>query len=278
MWAMGSDRVFSFFCPIWNTNNTANGVDRNASTPRTELQDSFVQMPNGTSTWWGIAVPNGTYSVQLTAGDPSSTNSVYKINVGGTLSGGTVTCGTLAINGTPTSTNLWFSNTVTATVTGGVLYVSNATGAINNKIDEIDVSQVLPGVNFANGFTSTAGLKLNGGTWVKQSGTALQLTNGGANEAASAFTTTRLDIAKFSTNFSFQLSSGSNTADGFTFTIQGVGPTALGSVGEALGYAPIANSVAVKFDLYNNRIGAKALTRSGCSPTESRPQSAASHR
>ena len=50
-------------------------------------------------------------------------------------------------------------------------------------------------------------------------------------------------------------------ADGFTFTIQNVGPTALGGNGGGLGYGPnpntgttggIAKSVAIKFDFYNN--------------------------
>ena len=36
------------------------------------------------------------------------------------------------------------------------------------------------------------------------------------------------------------------------FVIQNAGPTALGSGGQFLGYGPIAKSVAVKFDLYNN--------------------------
>ena len=37
-----------------------------------------------------------------------------------------------------------------------------------------------------------------------------------------------------------------------TFTIQNVGPTALGGPGAGLGYVTIQKSVAIKFDLYNN--------------------------
>ena len=37
-----------------------------------------------------------------------------------------------------------------------------------------------------------------------------------------------------------------------TFTIQNVGPSALGSDGGGLGFATIPNSVAIKFDIYNN--------------------------
>src|SRR5262249_11868209 len=50
------------------------------------------------------------------------------------------------------------------------------------------------------------------------------------------------------------------SADGFTFTLQGAGATALGLAGGGLGYGAdqagqpggIAKSVAIKFDLYNN--------------------------
>ena len=38
----------------------------------------------------------------------------------------------------------------------------------------------------------------------------------------------------------------------FTFAIQGSAPTALGGLGGALGYAGMTNSVAVKFDIYDN--------------------------
>ena len=84
-------------------------------------------------------------------------------------------------------------------------------------------------------------------------GGQLQLTNGGSFEAASAFSTSRIDVSDFTTNFSFQITPGTNpTADGFTFCIQAIGPTALGSSGGYLGYGGISQSVAIKFDLYNN--------------------------
>jgi hypothetical protein len=40
--------------------------------------------------------------------------------------------------------------------------------------------------------------------------------------------------------------------DGITFTIQNQGPGAIGGSGGGLGYSFIADSVAVKFDTYNN--------------------------
>jgi hypothetical protein len=113
-------------------------------------------------------------------------------------------------------------------------------------------------INFAGGFPSATGLQLNGSAAVNSSN-FLELTNGGTAQAASAFWTTPVNIQAFTTNFTFQLSSAA--ADGFTFTIQNAGKTALGGSGGGLGYGPdpgqagtpsIAKSVAIKFDLYNN--------------------------
>ena len=64
----------------------------------------------------------------------------------------------------------------------------------------------------------------------------------------------RVNIQLFDNSFSFQLTNAA--ADGFTFTIQNIAPTALGQNGGALGYGVgtggIGSSVAVKFDLYDN--------------------------
>ena len=103
--------------------------------------------------------------------------------------------------------------------------------------------------NFPSGFTLADGpIQFNGSTDLDDF--RLQLTNGGTNEAGSAFYATPVNIQQFTTNFTFQLSNPA--ADGITFTIQNNGPTALGGSGGQLGYGGIPNSVAIKFDLYNN--------------------------
>ncbi len=91
-------------------------------------------------------------------------------------------------------------------------------------------------------------LTLNGGAALI--GTSLGLTDGSQNEARSAFLTSPVNIQQFNTSFNFQLTNAA--ADGFTFTIQGDGPTPLGGLGGSLGYQGIPMSVAVKFDLYSN--------------------------
>jgi trehalose utilization protein len=112
-----------------------------------------------------------------------------------------------------------------------------------------------PTINFANGFAGATGLNLNGGARI--SGAQLQLSDGNPYEARSAFYNTPVNVNQFTTTFDFQISPGPNTADGFTFTIQNNSRTAVGGSGGALGYSsssPITfpNSLAVKFDLYDN--------------------------
>ena len=105
-------------------------------------------------------------------------------------------------------------------------------------------------IDFGNGFSSTAGLVLNGST-VANNDTRLQLTNGGLNQAGSIFWTAPISIQAFTTTFEFQLSDAQG--NGFTFTIQNVGPTALGGNSAGLGYQGIQKSVAVKFNFYNQQ-------------------------
>jgi hypothetical protein len=103
-------------------------------------------------------------------------------------------------------------------------------------------------INFSSGFTAT-GMQFNGHT--RLNGTRLQLTDTTANsEVASAFWKTPVNVQSFSNNFTFQLTAAN--ADGFTFALQNIGPTAIGASGSSLGYAGIGSSIAVKFDIHNN--------------------------
>ena len=104
-------------------------------------------------------------------------------------------------------------------------------------------------INFSHGFPGYGGLMQFNGS-ASPAGTALELTNGGNDEAGSAFYTGRLNVESFTTYFTFQLTNAN--ADGFTFTIQNAGPGALGGDGGLLGYSRVRPSVAVKFDLYQN--------------------------
>jgi fibronectin type 3 domain-containing protein len=128
----------------------------------------------------------------------------------------------------------------------------NAVGASGyTNVASATTTNQAPSLNFSAGFTSanTAGvLTLNGGAAL--SGTRLRLTDGAGNEARSAFSTAKQTVTRFTTTFTFQITNAN--ADGFTFTIQGVSPTAVGGGGGSLGYQGIGSSLAVKFDIYDN--------------------------
>jgi hypothetical protein len=133
-------------------------------------------------------------------------------------------------------------------------------------------------IDFSGGFANPVNLSLNDGASI--SATSLLLTDGGAGEARSAFFAIPVKIQSFTNDFSFLLTDGSNPmADGITFTIYtGALPDAVGPAGGGLGYGPdtpggaggIPNSVAVKFDLFNDQgegVDSTGLYQDGQSPT-----------
>ncbi len=105
-------------------------------------------------------------------------------------------------------------------------------------------------LDFSSGFVNSTALTLNGSAAIF--GSRLELTDVGLWEGASVFSSDPVDVTAFASEFTFQISRGRDTADGITFAIQGNGPTALGNAGGSLGYGSMPNSVAIKFDLYNN--------------------------
>ncbi|HUE43826.1 MAG TPA: chitobiase/beta-hexosaminidase C-terminal domain-containing protein [Candidatus Sulfotelmatobacter sp.] len=183
------------------------------------------------------------------------------------------------IDGSAPSTNSTkYTASFVANATTTVRAIGVESGFSNSAIAQsvITISSGTTGaaINFGSGFTA-AGMQFNGHT--KLNGTRLQLTDTIAqNESASAFWTTPVNVQSFTNDFTFQLTSP--TADGFTFTIQNTGITALGPAGGGLGYGPdstagtpgIGKSVAAKFDMYNNAgegPNSTGLYTNGASPT-----------
>jgi fibronectin type 3 domain-containing protein len=112
----------------------------------------------------------------------------------------------------------------------------------------------LPPPNFSGGFATPTGITINQATQFV--GSTIRLTDSTINRSASAFFNNLVSVAGFNTSFSFQLSNPA--ADGITFTLQRVGPTARGFAGGGLGYSNpysdggISSSIAIKFDLQND--------------------------
>src|SRR5688572_19275968 len=63
----------------WSVAAGAGARDRNDARSPDQRYDTLNHFRAGYA--WNLAVPNGTYSVKLVAGDPSNIDSVYKFNV-----------------------------------------------------------------------------------------------------------------------------------------------------------------------------------------------------
>ena len=88
-----------------------------------------LQKPELPNAAWEIAVPNGSYRVHVVSGDPSHTDSVFRMNVEGLP----------IVSGTPTTSQRWHEGWRDITVSDGRLTVTNGSGASNNKINFIDI-------------------------------------------------------------------------------------------------------------------------------------------
>ena len=205
--------------------------------------------------------PPGAYasSQPVTLTDASPAAKIYF-----TLDGTTPTPGS--------GTTRLYSAPLAISQTSTIKAIATATGLSNSPVA---TALFIIGPNFTTGFAAAASsMTFNGSTGLDD--TRLQLTDGGQNEAGSAFFNVAQNIQSFTTDFGIQLSNPAG--DGMTFTIQNVGPKALGPNGGGLGYGPaaptgtggITNSIAIKFDLFSN-VGEGAnstgLYTNGASPT-----------
>jgi hypothetical protein len=80
-----------------------------------------------------------------------------------------------------------------------------------------------------------------------------RLTDGDFGEAGNIFTNNAISFNDFTTSFTYKESPQVGAADGLTFIMQADtrGAHALGGAGGGLGYTGIANSIAIKFDIWN---------------------------
>jgi hypothetical protein len=115
----------------WNQSNASTSRDRNAANSPDQRYDTLqhMQKAENANARWELAVPNGTYSVRIVAGDASHYDSRFRINAESVL----------ALDATPTSAARWVDRTVSVAVSDGRLTVSNASNASNNKICFIEV-------------------------------------------------------------------------------------------------------------------------------------------
>lgn len=146
---------------------------------------------------------------------------------------------------------------IPATVGGPTAYVG-FTGGTGGKTSTETIGawrflSQTPPPNFPAkyGFIDTVGLLFNGSASVNVENDQVVLTTGGEDQAGSIYYAAPQNVQAFTTDFMFDIL-GDPRADGLTFTIQNAGPTAVGGIGGELGYKSIPESVAIKFDMYNN--------------------------
>lgn len=174
-------------------------------------------------------------SLQLTATGPAGVTLSYSAS--GLPPGLGLNSASGLVSGTPTTLGTF---NVTATASGG--------GLSNSQSFAWTISPATLNYTFAT-FPNAANLKLNGNAAIVSP--VLRLTPNTANQSGSAFLSNAIALGpdtSFTTRFVFRMSGTADGADGFTFAIQGIGNSALGTGGSGLGFASLANSLAVEFD------------------------------
>jgi LysM repeat protein len=181
---------------------------------------------------------------------PGTYTTSQTVTIGDATAGTTIYYTT---NGTmPTTSSSVYSGAITVSATETLEAIAVKTGYTNCAVASA-AYVIVPETSYisysSDGFTANS-LSLNNGPTV--TGGILQLTDGGTAEMRSAWSTTKVPVSGFTTDFTFQMLKA--VADGMTFTIQNdpKGMWALGNGGSGLGYQGIQNSVALKFDIYND--------------------------
>jgi probable HAF family extracellular repeat protein len=103
-------------------------------------------------------------------------------------------------------------------------------------------------VDHTGGFANRIELMANGDVTFPNG--RLRLTDAATGGVSSVFTAYHVNVARFQTSFTFQITSPG--ADGLAFVLQRAGSHATGGGGGGLGYHQMPNSVAVKFDFFPN--------------------------
>jgi fibronectin type 3 domain-containing protein len=122
----------------WNTNNSANAFDRYTSGE--DRLDTFQFIGQWAASKWEVTVPNGSYRVDLTAGDFATSNAKFVLKVENST----------IIDGTPTSSNRFINGSGVVNVTDGRLTLTSA-GGFNNKVNSIKIQSTTVTGNTGSG-------------------------------------------------------------------------------------------------------------------------------
>lgn len=241
----------------------ANGKVYVAATGQVSVYGLFGVATNETQTATPTFSPaGGTYT------------STQSVTISDTTDGATIYYTT--DGSTPTTSSPVYTAPITISQDTTLKAMAAAPGDLNSNVATALYTITTGGggsLNYGSGFTAN-GLAFNGKASLD--GTNLLLTDGGTSEISSAWYTTKVNVQAFTQDFSILLTNA--RGDGMTFVIQNAGTTALGPPGAGLGYGAkhpggalgIPNSIAIKFDLYNNLgegSNSTGLYTNGASPT-----------
>ena len=126
----------------WNVDNSADARDRNAAASPDQRYDTFNHMRRvitDAAKSWSVALPNGTYSVHLVAGDPTTFDSTHVVTAEGTT----------ILNGTVSAASPFVETTTNVTVTDGALSLAQGGSGVNTKLAFLDITAVQGAVNVA---------------------------------------------------------------------------------------------------------------------------------
>ena len=122
-------------------------------------------------------------------------------------------------------------------------------------------------ISYPTGFANAFDINLNGSGATVTSGGEIRLLDGTTGgQADTAYNITQQAVSTFDTTFKFDFGTQNPDADGFTFILQNdpTGPSKIGGGADFMGYGGTQNSVAVKFDLWDNTAAvAPSYTASG---------------
>ncbi|HVT83413.1 MAG TPA: fibronectin type III domain-containing protein, partial [Phycisphaerae bacterium] len=218
----------------------------------------------------GLTASAGNHQVVLNwtaVGGATSYNVKYGTNPGGPY--------TTTLNVATVGTTI--SNLTNGTPYYFVVSALNANGeGINSTQASATPTASQMTLNYANGFPTSTGLTINGDAQV--TGGKLLLTNNFGSLKSNVYATQQQDITGFTTTFDYKVDGTWPLGDGFTFVIQRAGVNASGVGGGGLGYGTdhtggtggIANSLAIKFDLYDNQgegTNSTGMYLNGAAPT-----------
>ncbi|MGA3072031.1 MAG: chitobiase/beta-hexosaminidase C-terminal domain-containing protein, partial [Terracidiphilus sp.] len=202
------------------------------------------------------AVASATYTIAPVLPAPTFSLAAGTYTTSQTVTISDATAGTTiyyTTNGTtPTTSSTKYTGAITVSATETLEAIAVEAGCTNSPA--VSAAYIITAetsyISYPSDGITASSLSLNNGPTV--TGGVLQLTDGGTAEMRSAWSTTTVPVSGFTTDFTFQMLNA--VADGMTFTIQNdpKGMWALGNGGSGLGYQGIQNSVALKFDIYND--------------------------